>query len=170
MATTPNLSATAASCDCAHARRHAAQASEGLAGIAEECGRRGLRLTESRRLLLECLWETHRPAGAYDLVARVSARTGKPVAPITVYRALDFLLEHGFVHRLASRNAYLPCCAGQAHEGPVTFLICETCGGVDETASAAVGSALTTLAAAEKFTVRHAVVEVTGLCGHCREG
>ncbi len=76
------------------------------------CRREGTKLTPGRRRVLEILAEEGRPLGAYDLIEKIATTTGKHPAPISIYRALDFLLENGLVHRLASRNAFLACAHG----------------------------------------------------------
>jgi Fur family zinc uptake transcriptional regulator len=90
-------------------------------------------------------------------------------APITVYRALDFLMANGLVHRIESRNAYLAC--AQAHEDAamVAFLICDRCGAVGEVPAAPVAKSLNAAARASGFAARLSVVEITGLCAHCQK-
>ena len=70
------------------------------------CARLGVRLTELRRRVLELVWQSHKPLGAYDILAVLSEQDGRRAAPPTVYRALDFLLENSLVHRIASLNAF----------------------------------------------------------------
>src|SRR5512134_33218 len=72
------------------------------------CDRRAQKLTPTRRQVLEVLLESHKPLGAYEIIDR-AARHGTRHAPITVYRALDFLIENGLAHRIESRNAYIAC-------------------------------------------------------------
>ena len=129
---------------------------------------RGLRLTSGRRAILDLLCAEGKPMGAYDMIEKLAAAGGKRLAPISVYRALDFLLENGLVHRLASRNAYLAC--GHHHEAndPLVFLICDVCGAVGERSSAPLGDDLNHLAKESGFTRRGQVVEVTGLCAACQ--
>jgi Fur family zinc uptake transcriptional regulator len=132
----------------------------------EACRRRGVQLTELRRQVLELVLLAGQPIGAYALLDRLrAARPG--AAPPTVYRALDFLMEQGLVHRLASRNAYVAC--PKAHEGgeAVAFLICETCGGVDELTSPELSSTLQGLLGKEGFAPNGKVLEITGHCSHC---
>ncbi|MGH6843215.1 MAG: transcriptional repressor, partial [Methylocella sp.] len=88
-------------------------------------------------------------------------------APISIYRALDFLLENSLVHRLASRNAYLACGHGHAAQEPIVFLICEVCGEVVETTSAEMRGSLAELARQAKFSPRAQVMEVAGRCRTC---
>ena len=88
-----------------------------------------------RRHVLEVLAASHKPLGAYEIIDRVAARGPRP-APITIYRALDFLTAQGLVHRIESRNAFLACINNHASDAPVVFLICEQCGAVGEAPSA----------------------------------
>ncbi len=133
------------------------------------CAQRGTRLTKLRRQVLAVLASGHRPIGAYEIMERL-AEDGPRPAPITVYRALDFLMENGLVHRLASRNAFLACLHGHAASESVIFLICERCGAVGEASSQAVKDALGVAAREAGFAPRMPVIEVSGLCAHCRAG
>jgi Fur family transcriptional regulator, zinc uptake regulator len=144
-------------------------AKSALATAEDRCRREGAKLTPSRRRILEILADEGRPLGAYDMIEKVAAATGKHPAPISIYRALDFLLENGLVHRLASRNAYLACAHGHKHEEPVVFLICENCGTVTEATPKAIHRDLAALAAEEGFKPRAQVMEITGLCRVCSE-
>jgi Fur family zinc uptake transcriptional regulator len=121
-----------------------------------------------RREVLEALYGTHRPLGAYDIAEILAAKDGRRLAPITIYRALDFLLEQGLAHRLASRNAFVACPHGHSAGDLVAFLICETCGGVDELASAGVTGAIAELLAREGFEAQLQILEISGRCAHCR--
>ena len=100
---------------------------------------------------------------------RCRAREGKPVAPPTVYRTLDFLLEHGFLHKIESRNAYAPCeHLGHAHQG--VLLLCEKCGRSDEIEDDAVMRAIAQAAGASHFRLKQVMVEAKGLCRRCDTG
>ncbi|ACK49782.1 Fe2+/Zn2+ uptake regulation protein-like protein [Methylocella silvestris BL2] len=131
------------------------------------CRREGVALTPSRRRILELLAQGRRPLGAYELIDKVAAATGKRPAPISIYRALDFLLENGLIHRLASRNAYLACGHGHARETPIVFLICESCGEVAEADSSALRASIAALASEAHFAPRTQVMEVAGVCRAC---
>ena len=139
-----------------------------LASAEDRCRREGAKLTPARRQILAILAEEGRPLGAYELIERVASATGKHPAPISIYRALDFLLDNGLVHRLASRNAYLACAHGHEQRDPVVFLICDKCGSVTEAAPKAVGRDLAALAAEAQFRPRAQVMEIAGLCRECR--
>ena len=127
---------------------------------------RAQRLTPIRRQVLEVLLESHKPLGAYEIID--GRRGGPRPAPITIYRALDFLRDNGLVHRIESRNAFLACVSNHASGDLVVFLICERCGEVGEAASAAVADQLEGAARAAGFTPKAPVIEITGVCAHCR--
>ena len=122
-----------------------------------------------RTVSYEALLSSHRPLGAYEVIDELAKSMPRP-APITVYRALDFLIENGLVHRIESRNAYLAC----AHD-PVTwlrwwrFLICEACGSVGEIPAAPVAQGLNAAARASGFAPKMSVVEIPGTCAHCQQ-
>ena len=121
-----------------------------------------------RREVLEALYATHRPLGAYDIAEVLAHKDGRRLAPITIYRALDFLMTQGLAHRLASRNAFVACPHGHEAGDLVAFLICETCGGVDEMSSSGVAGAVSDLLADEGFEPQLQVLEISGRCAHCR--
>ena len=131
------------------------------------CVERQQRLTPIRRQVLELLLESHKPLGAYEIIDRAAAGGSRP-APITIYRALDFLRDNGLVHRIESRNAFFACVSNHAAGDPVVFLICEKCGDVGESASAAVGEQIKSAARAAGFTPKSPVIEITGICANCR--
>jgi len=133
------------------------------------CNERGQRLTPIRRDVLGALLTSHQPLGAYEIMERV-APTGPRPAPITVYRALEFLRENGLVHRIESRNAFVACVHGHADGDLVVFLICERCGTVGEASSSEVASTVKSAAAAVGFTPKSPVIEITGICTHCGKG
>jgi Fur family zinc uptake transcriptional regulator len=136
--------------------------------IAESiCGERGQRLTPIRRRVLAALLDSHRPLGAYEIIDRLAPRGPRP-APITAYRALDFLRENGLVHRIESRNAFIACVHNHAAGELVVFLICERCSAVGEASSAEVATTLASAARAAGFTPRSPVIEISGVCSHCR--
>jgi Fur family zinc uptake transcriptional regulator len=147
---------------------HARCEADALAEAEELCAGRGLRLTPLRRQVLNTLVSAHRPFGAYEFMDRLAEQGPRP-APITVYRALDFLLDAGLVHRIASRNAFIACIRDHDAAESVIFLICESCGRAGEASSGSVRETLNAAAAAVGFTPKMPVIEVIGLCVHCRE-
>ncbi|WP_442900181.1 Fur family transcriptional regulator [Geoalkalibacter sp.] len=140
--------------------------SAALATAEELCRARGVRLTELRRRVLELVWTSHKPVGAYALLARLQEQG--PAAPPTVYRALDFLLEQGLIHRISSLNAFVGCTRpGEAHTGQ--FLICEQCQNLAELDDAGITKAIDRSSQASGFTPRQPTVEILGLCPQCRD-
>jgi len=135
-------------------------------GAAEAlCARRGARLTDLRRRVLELVWQSHRPVGAYDLLARLGEGRDR-AAPPTVYRALDFLMEQGLVHRIHSLNAFVGC--PSAREGHAArFLICTACGEATEFEDESLQGDLARIAADRGFRIDGQVIELQGLCGRC---
>jgi Fur family zinc uptake transcriptional regulator len=141
---------------------------DALAAAESICHSRGARLTAVRRRVLELVWSGHRPVGAYDVLAAL-APEGRPAAPPTVYRALDFLIEQGLIHRIASLNAFVGCAHPEAaHAGQ--FLICLACREVSEFDDPAIAADVAGRAAARGFAVSAQNLEVTGLCARCRGG
>ena len=107
------------------------------------CAGRGTRLTELRRHVLGLVLDSDRPAGAYDMLERL--RPGrKGAAPPTIYRALEFLLDQGLIHKVERLSAYVGCVHGMedGHAHNAQFLICTGCGRVEELDDHAIGRAL----------------------------
>lgn len=143
-----------------------------LAAAEARCLRAGAQLTELRRQVLALVLEAEQPLGAYALLDRLKAqRPG--AAPPTVYRALDFLLEQGLIHKVERLNAFVGCVEAEHdhghHQHPPQFLICRTCGGTVELSDHAVAHALADAARRVGFQVANATVEVEGLCARCTE-
>jgi Fur family zinc uptake transcriptional regulator len=141
--------------------------SDAMAVAETICAERGQRLTPIRRKVLGALLASHKPLGAYEIIDRLAPKGARP-APITAYRALEFLRENGLVHRIESRNAFIACVHNHAAGALVVFLICERCGMVGEASSAEVTSTLTSAARAAGFTPKSPVIEISGICTHCR--
>jgi Fur family zinc uptake transcriptional regulator len=146
---------------------HDACASNALAQAEAICAERETRLTPIRRRVLEALLASHKPLGAYDLIERLAKR-GDKLSPITIYRALDFLRDNGLAHRIESRNAFIACAHEHGAGDPVVFLICEKCGAVGEAAAAAVAETIKTASRTAGFTPKTPVIEITGICSHCK--
>lgn len=132
------------------------------------CEKRGVRLTRLRRQILELIWHSHIPLGAYELMDMLEeASERKRVAPPTVYRSLDFLLENGLIHKIHSRNAFFGCATPALKHNDALF-ICNQCGFTEEIRSPTIQQAINLSASQNRFTVQTQIVEVIGKCGHCR--
>jgi Fur family zinc uptake transcriptional regulator len=129
------------------------------------CRRRGARLTPMRRRVLELIWDSHKAVKAYDLLDRLS-ESEPSVRPPTVYRALEFLMAHGLVHRVDSLNAFVGCSGSDEHHN-AQFLICQDCGEVSEVAGDEIGRAVARQAASAGFKLRSQTVELHGQCPAC---
>ena len=141
------------------------------------CQKRGVQLTPLRRDVLRLVLEAEAPIGAYALLDQLKGSRAK-AAPPTVYRALDFLLEQGLIHRLERLNAFMGCAEAleghahdhdhdHVHEHPHQFLICRGCGITREISDHAVAEAIAAAAARGGFSGARATVEIEGLCAHC---
>src|ERR1041385_4271860 len=149
---------------------HARCAADALGHAEEICAREGLRLTPQRRRVLEALLTSHVPASAYDVIDRLAETDTKRPAPISVYRALDFLVEHNLAHRIESKNAYVACDRGdECTPGATLFLICDNCGAAGEASSESLGRIVSDETRRRAFLPRMRVLEVRGLCARCRE-
>jgi len=129
------------------------------------CRDRGLRFTRLRRRVLELIWDSHKPVGAYDILESLN-RSGKRAAPPTVYRALGFLIEADLVHRLNSLNAFIGC-ADPQHSHSGQFLICRECMSVAELDDSDISALVLAKAAGLGFSAVEQVLEIQGLCRDC---
>lgn len=129
------------------------------------CRTRGARLTPQRRQVLGIVCAAGRPLGAYEILDAL--RAGVPgAAPPTVYRALDFLVGQGLVHRLETLHAFVGCAhPDEPHAGQ--FLICRDCGTVHELEDPAVNRSVQAAADASGFRAERPVVEISGRCARC---
>jgi Fur family transcriptional regulator, zinc uptake regulator len=139
---------------------------DALDRAAQLCAERGARLTELRRQVLQLVWRGHEPVGAYAVLEALR-RSHAGAAPPTVYRALDFLIEHGLIHRIESLNAYVGC---PRPERPHVsqFLICGGCGAIAELDDPAIAVAVLRRAGELGFLVEQQTIELRGLCPRCR--
>lgn len=140
----------------------------GCLGAAETvCVEKGLQLTPVRRRVLEILLEKHRAMGAYEVLDHLRAE-GLGSQPPVAYRALDFLVSNGFVHRIERLNAFIACNAPTEDHAP-TFLICRGCSSVAETPAWRAGRVVRNVASEMGFEVEKVAIEAEGLCPACQE-
>lgn len=137
-----------------------------LAAARKLCDTRKTRLTRRRQQVLEILLQSHQPMGAYDILAQINRnREDTLIAPPIVYRALEFLLEQGLIHRIECRNAFIGC-VHPGHDDTAQFLICKGCEKVAELNNPTTG--LQSEASRVGFSIDHSVIEITGLCADCQ--
>lgn len=153
---------------CTDPSHHVHDAAAFVAAVERSCHERGLRLTPIRARVLGFIAEGGKPLKAYDLLEQVRVGEGAgAAAPPTVYRALDFLLANGFIHKLQSVNAFVACHHPSTAQHSVPFLICDSCRGAVELEDEAVVEALDSRARALGFVPHAQTLEVHGLCAAC---
>ncbi|MEM6485101.1 MAG: transcriptional repressor [Pseudomonadota bacterium] len=132
------------------------------------CESLGERLTPARLGAYAELIAANGAITAYGLIDRLSKRQKRNIAPLTVYRHLDFLTRVGLVHRIESTQSYLPCKhPDKPHDSQ--YLLCSNCGRVEEVRSDSLDTLLTGIASQRGFTPDKTIVEVSGMCGECAE-
>lgn len=137
---------------------------EVTAAAAEE----GVRFTSVRRRALEILLESHTAIGAYDLLRRLDEE-GFGAQPPVAYRALEFLVSHGFAHRIERLNAFVACMHPREGHDPA-FMICRSCKSVAETLTGAIPTTIGDNARDIGFKIERTTVEIEGLCPKCTAG
>ncbi len=132
------------------------------------CTLRGARLTPLRQHVFELILGADQPTRAYALLAQLEEERGK-LGPPTVYRALDFLLAHKFIHKVETSNAFVAC-RDVEHSHESQFMICEDCGATEEIRDDDIVRSLRRLGEGRGFAVERQVIEARGLCPACRTG
>jgi len=149
----------------AHNHQHCVD--EALEEAKRLCDQRGARLTPLRLQVLALIWQNHKPLGAYTLLEMLAAKTTRQVAPPTVYRALDFLLEQRLIHRIDGLNAYIGCLHPHIPHAS-HFLLCESCGRAEELQVESLNQVIIHAAQAAGFAIDRQSLEVFGTCPHCQ--
>ncbi|MDD4913684.1 MAG: transcriptional repressor [Methylococcales bacterium] len=130
------------------------------------CKTRGVQLTPIRHKVLELILNNHKAVKAYDLLDQIRP-LNDAAKPATVYRALDFLLEQGLIHRVESLNAFVGChSSGIRHDQ--LLLICTICNNIEERPATAVIQALTAEMAQAGFNAQRKTIEIQGYCKNCQ--
>lgn len=154
---------------CTDPQHHVHDGDAFVSEVERVCRQRGLRLTPIRANALRLIADSGRPMKAYELLDQMKATHGS-AAPPTVYRALEFLLEHGFIHKLSSINAFVGCHHPGGEQHAVPFLICDRCHSATELEDERIVGALDGRARALGFVPRAQTLEVHGLCAECAKG
>ena len=137
-----------------------------LASVTSRCRSRGLRLTPLRRQVLELLLADPRPQGAYSLIDALAKQSARTVNPPSVYRALQFLMVHGFVAKIESENAFVACSHPEQRQDCL-FFVCDDCGSLAELTDSEVGQLLAKNADSLGFEMTRPIVEIKGTCEDC---
>lgn len=140
-----------------------------IAQVESACADRGLQMTALRREIVGILAGADQPLGAYTIIQKLSEAQNRIVAPPTVYRTLDFLVDNGFVVKIESRQAYVACDhLGHDHDHHGIVLSCTRCGRTVEIDSHAVDREIAAVAERLAFRIERKVLEVDGRCGECQ--
>ena len=134
--------------------------------IEEICAARGVRLTSQRKRVFELICASPKASSAYELLEDLK-QTEPQAKPPTVYRALEFLLEQGFIHRVESTNSYIQCGSCNAHTHYSHMLICDKCSNVIEPLDDSLVALLVNNAEKHGFTITNHVIESHGVCKNC---
>ncbi len=130
------------------------------------CEIRGVRFTSQRKRVLELVSTSKRALSAYELLEQLQ-KSEPQAKPPTIYRALDFLMQQGFIHKVESNNSFVPCCLCDQDKHFSQLLICEKCGSVTEKQDDNLTALLTGNADKHGFSVTHHVIETHGICQDC---
>lgn len=145
------------------------------------CQQLGIRFTALREQVYRLILQADKPMGAYDLLSemqqqalankqsdkKTDSKKAKNIAPPTVYRSLEFLLEQGFIHQLTSINAFVPCCHPR-DKHIAGFLICKNCQRVQELSNDSIRQLIEQTKNMAGFAIESSVIEMTGLCQNCQ--
>lgn len=152
--------------ELSRSRSYRAPQIEGYANAIALCDARGTHLTTMRRSVLQRLWQSAQPLGAYDLLSHLEVETGKKIAPPTIYRALKFLQAEGLISRIESLNAYVAC-AHPETDHDCAFFVCSNCGLSEEIDVSALTPLIDRDAASIGFRVSKRMIEFSGTCARC---
>ena len=152
---------------CFSGHDHKKCVNKALSTAAQLCRVRGVQLTPIRHQVLELIWDSHKAVKAYDLLDRIRPQQNA-AKPATIYRALDFLIEQGLIHRVESLNAFIGCnCSWHQHEQ--LLLICNNCQEVEERSAPEVMQAISREIKQANFIVHSKTIEIHGRCAKCAE-
>ena len=130
------------------------------------CKNNNLRFTKIRKKVLQLIWSSHKPIGAYEILDSLRAEEIKAEPP-TVYRALSFLIDACLVHRLNSLNAFVGCIDPEnTHQGQ--FFICQDCNNVSEFNDREISDLVDLKMKVNGFSTTHQTLEVMGHCNNCK--
>ncbi len=137
-----------------------------LASAQAICNDKNIRLTPIRQRIFKLIWATHKAIGAYDLLA-ILQHENPNAKPVTIYRALDFLLNAGLIHKVASLNAFVGCANPETVHNAV-LLICDCCKNAKEVAAQEIYEAICGVAKKNAFQPQQLTLELHGFCDNCQ--
>ncbi|PLX35296.1 MAG: transcriptional repressor [Hyphomicrobiales bacterium] len=124
-------------------------------------------LTHNQQIVFDVLSHADRPQTAYEILGSELAHENGLKAPLTIYRALEALVDKALVHRIESLNAFIAC-DHEPHPEPAAFLICRNCRKTHETTMEACSGIFQATARQQLFTVEQVTIEMSGLCAECQ--
>ncbi|MEM6603971.1 MAG: Fur family transcriptional regulator [Pseudomonadota bacterium] len=130
------------------------------------CAQKGIRFTKLRRHVFELIWQYSKPVKAYDLLAELQKQIPS-AKPITIYRALDFLMEHGFIHKVHRLNAYISCTDPEHLGKPLCLLVCTECHGVKDSRDDNYSALFKDILEHHNFKCSNQTLEIEGVCKNC---
>lgn len=168
------MNTLAHNCSCDHHHNvHHHDIEQRILDAKAHCEAHGVRFTPLREEVYALILASDKPLGAYDLISALQLRrqssdaNSKNIAPPTIYRSLEFLLNEGLIHQLSSLNAYVPCCHPRSKHA-AAFLICKSCNTVEECSNLPVDSVMNFAKDDAKFDTQQAVIELKGICRDCQ--
>lgn len=141
---------------------------EALANAQAICEKSQLRLTPLRKQVLTLIWKSHQPVGAYTLIELLASSSGRKIAPPTIYRTLEFLLDVGVIHRINALNAYIGCSTPKT-DHPNYFLICTHCQTASECNRSELEQEIKALGQQNGFQIEKQWLEILGTCQQCEK-
>lgn len=151
-----------------HPHNHQKCVRAALQQARERSSRANARFTPIREAVLTLIWENHKPMGAYHVLEQLPLVLGKNIQAPSVYRAIDFLLELGLIHRISSLNAYIGCpFPGSEHSN--LFMICSSCSAVAEVSDEGINGIITETIQKTGFRPSGQAIELMGICPACQE-
>lgn len=136
--------------------------------VAEKLARKGQRLTDSRRLIVDTLAGSGRPLTIPELLEESDG-----LAQSSAYRNLAVLESAGVVSRLVSTDEWVRYELAEDITGHHHHVMCVGCGAVRDVVvpdplEQDLDRALTRIAAAQGYELRHHRLDLIGLCAGCR--
>jgi len=137
-----------------------------ISRVDEICRSNNLGFTDIRKQVFEIIIKNNKPIKAYQILDEIRNITNKPSHPPTVYRAIDFLIENGFVHKLNSINSFVGCFHPKTHE-ECYFLICKECNLYQECCDDSLKDRISKTAVHNNFIISNTTLEIEGHCLDC---
>lgn len=138
-----------------------------IARVASYCASRNLRFTPIRQEVLELVLQYPEVVKAYEILADLR-RIRANAEPPTVYRALDFFVEIGVLHRAEALNGFVFCPHFDRPHMSI-ILSCSQCGNVNEINAIEMVQSMHDFCRTQDFTLQKEPVVFTGLCEGCRD-